>query len=84
MDDFVLMRLTGEDVSLMTQVEPSFTPFVTVKGSVQVLYLRLNKALYGCIKSALLWYNLFYTTLQRLGFTLNPYDPCVANANFKN
>ena len=31
----------------------------------------------------MLWYRLFRDTLQDLGFTLNPYDPCVANANIK-
>jgi len=45
----------------------------------KVLYLRLLKALYGCMKSALLWYELFMGTLQKMGFELNPYDPCVAN-----
>jgi hypothetical protein len=44
------------------------------------LYLKLLKALYGCVQSALLWYELFSTTLQALGFELNPYDStCVAN-----
>jgi hypothetical protein len=47
--------------------------------SQKVLYLQLRKALYGCVKSALLWYELFSGTLQKLGFELNPYDPCVAN-----
>ena len=37
------------------------------------------KALYGCVQSALLWYELFSTTLQSDGFALNPYDTCVAN-----
>jgi hypothetical protein len=37
------------------------------------------KALYGCVKSALLWYELFTSTLQGQGFELNPYDSCVAN-----
>ena len=37
------------------------------------------KALYGCIKSAMLWYNLFADTLQKDGFEINPYDFCVAN-----
>ena len=41
--------------------------------------MRLVKALYGCVKSALLWYDLFSSTLIELGFILNPYDPCVAN-----
>ena len=44
-----------------------------------VLYLRLLKALYGCVQSALLWYDLFTSKLKERGFTLNPYDPCVAN-----
>ena len=37
------------------------------------------RALYGCLESALLWYNLYYTTLVDMGFKLNPYDLCVAN-----
>jgi hypothetical protein len=45
----------------------------------KVLYLQLLKALYGCVKSALLWYELFTGTLQQMGFKLNDYDPCVAN-----
>jgi hypothetical protein len=44
-----------------------------------VLYLKLIKALYGCVKLALLWYELFAGTLIKLGFELNPYDMCVAN-----
>jgi Reverse transcriptase (RNA-dependent DNA polymerase) len=44
-----------------------------------VLYLQLKKALYGCVKSALLWYKLFSGTLQDMGFQLNPHDVCVAN-----
>ena len=28
---------------------------------------------------ALQWYKLFSNTLQKLGFTLNPYDKCIAN-----
>jgi hypothetical protein len=37
------------------------------------------KAIYGCVKSALLWYNLFKNTLEKMGFVINPYDPCIAN-----
>ena len=45
-----------------------------------MLYVRLKKALYGCVRSALLWYNLFTALLKDRGFVLNPYDPCIANA----
>ena len=42
--------------------------------------MQLDKALYSCVPSALLWYKLNLTTLQNMGFELNPYDLCVANA----
>eukprot|EP00816_Leptocylindrus_hargravesii_P012768 CAMPEP_0196825502 /NCGR_PEP_ID=MMETSP1362-20130617/93091_1 /TAXON_ID=163516 /ORGANISM="Leptocylindrus danicus, Strain CCMP1856" /LENGTH=337 /DNA_ID=CAMNT_0042205941 /DNA_START=1969 /DNA_END=2982 /DNA_ORIENTATION=- len=48
-----------------------------------VLYLKLAKALYGCLKSALLRYRLFKGTLEKMGFKLNRYDPCVANKVIK-
>jgi hypothetical protein len=45
-----------------------------------ILCVRLGKAMYECVKSALLWYNLFSTTLKEmLGFTLHQYDPWIAN-----
>ena len=37
------------------------------------------QAIYGCIESALLWYNFYSTTLENEGFKINPYDRCVAN-----
>ncbi len=39
----------------------------------------LQKALYGCINSALLFYQKLVGDLKSIGFKLNPYDPCVAN-----
>ena len=44
-----------------------------------MLYLRILRALYGCIESALQWYNLYKITLKSEGFVVNPYDFCVAN-----
>ena len=43
------------------------------------MYLRIRKAIYGMIESALLWYDLFVSVLKEMGFVLNPYDMCVAN-----
>ena len=45
----------------------------------KILYLKIIRALYGCIEAALAWYNLFTTILKDDGFDLNPYDKCVAN-----
>jgi len=49
------------------------------EGDKDVLYLRIIKALYGCIESALMWYLVFSQRLESMGFKINPYDKCVAN-----
>ena len=54
-----------------------FREYIAMEGAKEVLYMRLNKALYGCIQSALLWYKGFKTKLKASGFKLNKYDPCV-------
>jgi uncharacterized membrane-anchored protein len=65
--------------SCASNVSHEYASFVCEERGRKVLYLRLLKALYGCVKSALLWNKLFSTTLKDLGFELNPYDTCVAN-----
>jgi hypothetical protein len=70
MKDFVLMRLSGETVRILCEMNPKHKPFVVSKNGERVLYVGLLKALYGCVKSALLWYELFSSTLQEMGFTL--------------
>jgi hypothetical protein len=79
MNQFALMKLTGEAVDIMVKVDPSYASFVTEEKGRPVIYLQLKKALYGCVKSALLWYELFSNTLKDMGFAINPYDPCAAN-----
>ena len=81
MDDTVIMLFEGDMVDYMVQANPSkYGPHVhTTKSGKKLLYVELLKALYRCIKSALLWYNLFTSTLEKMGFVLNPYDLCVAN-----
>ena len=84
MNDYVLMRLEGEDVDLMCDMNPSYKEYVwRSRNGKKSLYLRLARALYGCVQSALLWYELFSSTLKQMGFKLNPYDLCVANAQIK-
>ena len=65
----------------MVQVAPSLYPkYVTTnaKGKA-VLYVQLEKAVYGMMKSALLFYRKLVADLTSLGYEINPYDPCVAN-----
>ena len=44
-----------------------------------MLYARLKKALYGCLRSGLLFWKYLSENLQRSGFRVNGYDTCVAN-----
>jgi hypothetical protein len=79
MPDFVLIKLLNEEVDIMCEADNEYKKFITYEGSNKVMYMQLSKALYGCMKSAIIWYNTFTTTLKDLGFRLNPYDPCIAN-----
>ena len=64
----------------MCDANGSFRKHVVVEGKHKVLYVQLLKALYGCVKSALLWYRLYTAeVLSNMGFALNLYDLCMAN-----
>ena len=65
--DYVLMCLDGVFAELMVTIAPT------------VLYVQLEKALHGMMKSALLFYPKLVADLCSIGFVLNPYNPCVAN-----
>jgi hypothetical protein len=54
MEDFVLLKLVGEAVDIMCQVNPKYENFVVIENGKKVLYLQLLKALYGCVQYALL------------------------------
>ena len=84
MKDFVLIRLEGESAEIMCKVDPSYKKYRSYnKKGKPILYLQLVKALYGCLQSALRWYETFVCKLEAMGFKINPYDPCVANAEIE-
>ena len=80
MKDRVVMKIVGAEVELFVKIDPTLGEYVTVEKGKKTLYVILDRALYGCVQSALLRYELYSTTLQDMGFELNPYDMCVANA----
>ena len=41
--------------------------------------MQLDKALYGCVEAAALWYNDLRGTITKDGFVENAYDQCVFN-----
>ena len=78
-DKKLLMVFRGEFVDIMCDVNEEYKKYVIYENGKKVLYVRILRAIYGCIESALLWYQLYAKTLKQMGFKLNPYDKCVAN-----
>ena len=56
MDDEVQGVFRGTLAEMIVMVDPAlYQPFVSYETGKLVLYVRLQKALYGCLKSALLF-----------------------------
>ena len=71
----ILLKLEGEFVDIMCSVngEHKCNVIYEQKGKkrVKVLYMKVLRAIYGGLESALLWYQLYSSTLQTMGFKLN-------------
>ncbi len=50
-DDFVIMKFTGKLVDILCRLDPEHAKLVMIENC-------LIKAIYGCVKSALLWYKM--------------------------
>ena len=72
----VFMRINKEVSTIVTELDTTFTAFINPDGT---LIVELDRALYRCIESALLWYQELSGFLRRIGFTPNASDPCVMN-----
>jgi hypothetical protein len=49
------------------------------KKGTPILYVKLQKALYGLMRASLLFYRKLRKELEDYVFEINPYNPCVAN-----
>lgn len=73
----LFMKLHPQLVKLLMEKFPKeYAEYVDTDGSVIVQLLR---ALYGCVESAKLWYELLAEVLIAMGFKVNRKDPCVFN-----
>jgi hypothetical protein len=69
----VEMLLSPEVAEILCGIDIKYGKYVRKDGKIAV---RLKKALYGCVQSAVLWYNELTSTLESIGFSRNPYDTC--------
>ena len=79
-DETVHMRLEGTLAELLTKCDPKlYRQYVVTENNKPVLYVELIKALYGTLQAALIFWRKLTSKLIEWGFTINPYDWCVAN-----
>eukprot|EP00804_Cyclotella_cryptica_P016577 CCRYP_020528-RE/>CCRYP_020528-RE protein AED:0.38 eAED:0.38 QI:0/-1/0/1/-1/1/1/0/519 len=83
--DHVIMRFQGRLAELMVLAAPQvYRKYITTDAKGEpVLFVKLQKALYGMLKSALLFYKKLLADLVAKGFTVNPYDPCVVTKDIR-
>jgi hypothetical protein len=74
--DEVIMTLDPVLANILAELDPTVEAKKDQKG---VLYVKLKKALYGCVQSAKLWYDKLCEVLTADGYSMNNYDPCLFN-----
>ena len=75
-----IMKIRGALVDILLELDPTtYRDFVSIENKKKVLYVRVLKAIYGMLQSALLFYQKLRKDLENSGFVVNDYDPCVAN-----
>lgn len=80
MDELVHVRFTGKMVELLLEIdEDMYAPCVVMERGEKAMYVELLKALYGTLRAARLFWEKLSAKLREWGFTMNPYDSCVAN-----
>jgi hypothetical protein len=80
-DENVLMVLKDDMAEMMVEIAPNiYRKHITTNSKGRpILYVRLQKMLYGLLRSALMFYRKLRRELEADGFVVNPFDPCVAN-----
>ena len=74
------MKICGELVNILVSINPqTYQPYVIFENGQKVLYVKLLKAIYSTLEAALLFYKKLQKDLEKDGYKVNPYDPCVAN-----
>jgi hypothetical protein len=74
--DEVIMELEPMLVGILKKMAPEVKPYVDAKGRMLV---KLNKAMYGTLDAAKIWYEKLTGVLTQMGFSPNSVDQCVYN-----
>lgn len=73
----VIVKLDKHVTQMLTKLKPDYESFVGDDG---YLFVELDKAMYGCIESAKLWFDhLRNILINDMGFSQNVFDQCTFN-----
>ena len=62
------MKITGRLIDVLIELAPdTYSGYVVYENGKRILYVRVLRALYGMLMSAMLWYNKFRGDLEELG-----------------
>ena len=75
----VYMKIDPLISAILTQLDKTYRTFTDSSRAVTV---KLDRALYGCVQSAVLWYKDLKATLEEADYIMNPYDICVFNKKY--
>ena len=74
------MKLEGRTVNILNSLNPKlYEKHIEYEGGKKIIYVKLQKALYGTLQASLLFWKNLTKTLKDSGFEINLYDWCVAN-----
>ena len=79
-DKLVFIRIPPHIAAMLVKVDPRMHQYLRTDGS---LVAELDRALYGCVESAQLWFREITSCLAALGFRSNVTDPCILNMKVK-
>ena len=80
MDEDVWIKFELEMVDILVSIDKDlYGPCVCHYKNKLFLYAKAKKAIYRCLRSALLFYQIFTRELNQWGFKMNPYDSCTFN-----
>ena len=77
----IYIKFTGSMVDILKKIDPKLYGrcTVTTKKGKRILYAKANKAIYGTLKAALLFWKKLSDQLIKWDFETNDYDPCTMN-----
>jgi hypothetical protein len=75
----VYMAIDRKMMSYVLDLYPFYKQFVQDNGT---MVTKLTKAMYGCIQSSKLWFDLLTKVLRIRGYVHSPTDPCVMKNAF--